>query len=173
MKIEIDINIDNYLSEQDKKELIKEVFKERIEQELFKSRKGTVQSDAEIQRIIGNIAHEIVMVEVQKYIPNCEQLIKDKVVEAINKDNTIYHRVFEKKDLWGREQSLALDYIEDVVRNNKSVIADKAKQAIEDYNYSDNISEQISNHFAEVANQFNNLSEYFYNKRKDDTTRIN
>ena len=68
-QIEIDIN--EYLTESEKKELVIEAFKEQVKSELFKSKNGTIQSDSEVQRIIGNITGQIVMNEVQKYIPEC------------------------------------------------------------------------------------------------------
>ena len=61
---QIEINIDSYLSEDEKKELAIQVFKDQVKKELFKSNDGTIQSDSEVQRIIGNISHEIVMQEV-------------------------------------------------------------------------------------------------------------
>jgi len=62
MNVEIDIN--EYLSEEDKKEIAIDVFRQQVKNQLFKSTDGTVQSDSEIQRVIGNITHEIVFQEV-------------------------------------------------------------------------------------------------------------
>ena len=67
----IQINIDDYLSESEKKRYAIEVFKESIKYDLFNGKDG-VQLDSEIQRVIGNISHSIVMTEIQKYIPNYE-----------------------------------------------------------------------------------------------------
>ena len=65
---------------------------------MFNDEQG-IQLDAKIQRVIGNISHFIVMEEVQKYIPNFEELIKQKTLQVINKDSFSYE-VFKKKDAW-------------------------------------------------------------------------
>jgi len=105
--IEIDIN--SYISEEEKRELAIQVFKERIENELFKAPKGTVIADSEVQRIIGNITSSVVISEISKYIPDYKEKINKKVSEAISKDISYY--VFKKKDSWGGEDSIAIKYI--------------------------------------------------------------
>ena len=53
MKAEIEI--DNYLTEEEKKEIAIDVFRERISKDLFKGHMSNIERDSEIQRIIGNI----------------------------------------------------------------------------------------------------------------------
>ena len=50
----IEINIDNYLTEEEKKEIIIDAYRERVRTELFRKPSGTALSDNEIQRIVGN-----------------------------------------------------------------------------------------------------------------------
>lgn len=64
------------------------------------------------------------MQEVQKYIPDCEQMIKDKTLEIINKADFSY-QVFKKKDAWGKEESLAITYMNETVRNCKELFHKK------------------------------------------------
>ena len=82
----VDVNINDYLSEEDKKEIAIDVFRQQVKKELFNSNDGTVQADSEIQRIIGNITHEVVFTEVQKYIPDAKEQIIGKVKKALAKD---------------------------------------------------------------------------------------
>lgn len=160
----IKINIDDYLSEDEKKELVIDTFKEQVRIELFKSRTGTIQSDSEIQRIIGNITSQIVMNEVQKYIPECEQMIKEKTIEALNKDNYAYY-VFKKKDAWDKEESLAVSYMNETIRDCKQIFQERIKETIENYDLSNDIAEQISKEFSEMANTIYKLSELFEAKK--------
>lgn len=162
--VQIEINIDNYLSENEKKELAIQVFKEQIKNALFKSSDGTVQSDSEIQRVIGNISHSIVMQEVQTYIPNCEQMIKDKTLEIISKSD-FHYQIFKKKDVWDKEESLAITYLNETVRNCKETFQSKIKEAIENYDCSIEVSKEISNTFSEMAGTIYKLSELFHNKQ--------
>jgi len=161
-QIEIDIN--EYLTENEKKELVIEAFKEQVKSELFKSHNGTIQSDSEVQRIIGNITGQIVMNEVQKYIPDCEEMIKAKTIEALSKDNYTYY-VFKKKDAWDKEESLAVTYMNETIINCKETFQKRIKETIENYDLSNDIAEQISNEFSQMADTIYKLSELFQSKQ--------
>lgn len=160
---QFEIDIEKYLTETEKKELVIEVFKKQVKKELFKSVDGTIQSDSEIQRIIGNISHQIVMNEVQKHIPDCEQMIKDKTIETLSKSDFSY-QVFKKKDVWDRDESLAITYINETVRTCKETFQKRIKDTIDNYDMSKEISEEVSNVFEEMAGNFNKLAELFFNK---------
>ena len=161
-QIEIDIN--EYLTENEKKELVIEAFKEQVKSELFKSHNGTIQSDSEVQRIIGNITGQIVMNEVQKYIPDCEKMIREKTIEALSKDNYSYY-VFKKKDAWDKEESLAVTYMNDTIKSCKETFQKRIKETIENYDLSNDIAEQISNEFSQMADTIYELSELFQSKQ--------
>lgn len=160
-QIEIDIN--EYLTENEKKELVIEAFKEQVKNELFKSHNGTIQSDSEVQRIIGNITGQIVMNDVQKYIPECEEMIREKTIEALSKDNYSYY-VFKKKDAWDKEESLAVTYMNETIRNCKETFQKRIKETIENYDLSSDVAEQISNEFSQMADTIYKLSELFQSK---------
>jgi len=163
METTIVIDINDYLSESEKKEYAIEVFKESVKQELFKGKQG-IQLDAEIQRVIGNISHFIVMEEVQKYIPNYEELIKKKTLDVINKDSFNYE-VFKKKNAWDNEESLAITYMNETIKENKDVFQKRIKETIENYDLSNDIATQISNEFGQMADTIYKLSELFQSKQ--------
>ena len=163
IQAQIEINVNDYLSEEDKKELVIEVFKEQVKRELFKSSDGTIQAGSEVQRIIGNISHEIVMAEVQKYIPDCEKMIKDKTMECLNAKSFSYY-VFKKKDAWERDESLAITYMNEAIRESKEVFKNRIKEAIAKYDLSKDIAAEISNTVGEMADTIYKLSELFHNK---------
>jgi hypothetical protein len=162
MKTTITIDINDYLSESEKKEYAIEAFKETIKKGMFNDKQG-IQLDSEIQRVIGNISHSIVMEEVQKYIPNCEELIKKKTLAVINKDSFSYE-VFKKKDAWDKDESLAITYMNQTIRDNKELFQKRIKETIENYDLSKDISENISNEFSKMADTIYNLSELFNKK---------
>jgi hypothetical protein len=163
METTITIDINDYLSESEKKEYAIQAFKETIKKGMFDDKEG-IQLDREIQRVIGNISHSIVMDEVQKYIPNCEELIKQKVLQILTKDSFSYH-VFKKKDAWENKESLAITYMNETIRENKEVFQKRIKETIENYDLSNDISEQISNEFGQMADTIYKLSELFHSKR--------
>lgn len=163
METTIVIDINDYLSESEKKEYAIEAFKETIKKGMFNDKQG-IQLDAEIQRVIGNISRSIVMEEVQKYIPNCEELIKKKTLEVINKDSFSYE-VFKKKDVWDKDESLAITYMNETIRANKELFQKRIKETIENYDLSNDIAEQISNEFGQMADTIYKLSELFQSKQ--------
>lgn len=157
---QIEINIDDYISESEKKEYAIEAFKEKIKSGLFKSNVGTVQEDSEIQRIIGNITSHIVMEEVQKYIPNYKKLIKQKTLKVLNKDSFSYE-VFKKKDVWDKEESLAVQYMNEEIKKNKELFQKRIKETIENYDLSDDISKEVSKEFDKMAGTMYSLADLF------------
>lgn len=162
---QFEIDIDNYLSEQEKKELVIESFKEVVKELMFNNKDG-VELDHEMQRIIGNISHSIVMEEVQKYIPNCEELIKKKTLEILNESSLTYH-VFKKKDAWEKEDSLAITYINETIRNHKEEFQNRIKETLASYDFHNDISDKISSEFDEMVSSFTKLSEFFYGNKKN------
>jgi len=163
METTITIDINDYLSESEKKQYAIEAFKETIKRGMFDDKDG-IQLDREIQRVIGNISHSIVMDEVQKYIPNCEELIKQKVLKIITEDSFSY-QVFKKKDAWENQESLAITYMNETIRANKELFQKRIKETIENYDLSKDIAEQISNEFGQMADTIYKLSELFHPKR--------
>ena len=163
METTITIDINDYLSESEKKQYAIEAFKETIKRGMFDDKEG-IQLDREIQRVIGNISHSIVMDEVQKYIPNCEELIKQKVLKILTEDSFSY-QVFKKKDAWENQESLAITYMNETIRANKELFQKRIKETIENYDLSKDIAEQISNEFGQMADTIYKLSELFHPKR--------
>lgn len=104
------------------------------------------------------------MNEVQKYIPDCEEMIKAKTIEALSKDNYTYY-VFKKKDAWDKEESLAVTYMNETIINCKETFQKRIKETIENYDLSNDIAEQISNEFSQMADTIYKLSELFQSKQ--------
>ena len=159
----VEVNINDYLSEEDKKEIAIDVFRSQVKSELFKHGNGSVQSDSEIQRVIGNITGQIVMNEIQKYIPDAEERIREETLNAINKGDFSY-QVFKKKDAWDKDESLAITYMREVIQKSKLEFQDKIHDAIKNYDATDDIKEAIGETFNEMADTVYKLSELFHGK---------
>lgn len=153
----MEINIDEYISEEEKKEIAIDVFRQQVKNELFKSINGTVQSDSEIQRVIGNITHQIVFKEVQKYIPDAKEQIISKVKKSLSKD--LSYEIFRKKDVWDKEEGLAVKYLREEIKNNEKYFKSRIKQTIEEYDFKDQLREEISVKFENIAESLYSLSE--------------
>ena len=152
----VEININKYLSEEDKKSLATDVFKDYIKESLFGG-KSEVVTDSEIQRIIGNISHDIVMREVQKHIPDFEHLIKSKVRKVITKDDLSY-QVFKRRSAWESKESKAITYLNEVIEEQKEVFQSRIKEAISMYDFTDTILKEVSNHVTNMSESLYDLA---------------
>lgn len=164
MELEAKIKIDDYLSQEEKKQIAIDVFSKRLKNELFKSNECTVQSDSEIQRIIGNISHKIVMNEMEKFIPNCENMIKDKVKKILKGDLT--YKIFQKSNGWGDKDSLAIQYIKEATQENELYFKNRIKKEMANYDLKDVLSQQVSNSFGDMADTIYKLSDLFNPKQR-------
>lgn len=149
------LNVDDYLTFEEKRNIVKELFAEQVSELLSK--------ESNITRIISNISHEIVFNEVQKFIPNYEEQIKLNVQNTLRENNLNYY-IFKRKDAWDKDESLAIKYLNETVNANKEILQSKIKDCIENYNYEKDVSENISNKFSEMAETLSNLSDLFYKK---------
>jgi len=163
MKTEVTINIDDYLSEEEKKEIAIDVFRNQVKTQLFKSIDGTIQSDSEVQRVIGNISYEIVFNEVQKYIPNAKKMVEDKVSKILKEKDLSYY-IFRKKDAWDKEESLAITYLNQEVKSNEEMFKSRIKKEMEEYDLGDDLNKELSNKFDKLADTMYSLSDLFINK---------
>lgn len=163
MKTELEINIDDYLSEEDKKDIAINVFKSEIRNVLFESSPGTVQRDSEIQRIIGNITHEVIFTEVQKYIPDVREQIQEGVEKVLKKKDLSYE-VFRKKDAWDKEESLAITYMREEIQNNEEIFKERIRNAMAEYDLGDALNNELESKFSKLADTMYGLADLFANK---------
>lgn len=159
--INYSINIDDYLTEEEKKEIAIDYFREALKKHFTDEDNG--KADSERDRHIGNIYHSIILEEVQKYLPNFQDIIKEKVIHAITNEN-LHFQIFRNKDDYFREkQSLALDYIEEVVKENEELIKEKTINKIATFNYDEIIIDKLKSvfedSFSDIYDLFDKLKQ--------------
>lgn len=105
------INLDDYLSEEEKKQICVDVFRDM----------AIAQINKAPERIFSNAAYHVVFQMVDDAIDgDTSQIIRDKAVEIIGKLSE--HTVFRKADAWHNEQSRAYTYLNQAVHDNKSIL---------------------------------------------------
>lgn len=112
MDVKLEINISEYLNDNEIKEIVVDEVRGQI-RKMFSSEK-------EAQRLLSNLSFQIVFDEVDKVIPNSIDVIVDKTQKCINDVDMSFY-VFRKEDPWDK-CSLGYKIMEDCVRNNKEVI---------------------------------------------------
>lgn len=156
------MDINDFLTEEEQKQYAIEAFKDGIKEHLFKGQTG-VLADSEAERILTNISYNVVTEMVAVHLPDYEETIQKKIVDLINNKDLSYH-VFREKDAWGGKESLAIETINKAVSDNLSVIKDKINDAVQNFNYSEVVKDEIANQLEEIASSFSKLSDVFYNK---------
>lgn len=137
----MEIKIENYLSESEIKEIVQEELREQVRKHF--------SSEKEAERLLINLSHEIVQQEVEKIVPNHQEMIVKKVASIINdKDLSFY--VYRHHYSTDAPQSTGAKILDEAVRANKDFINQKVIDTILNKDY----SEEIWNKFESMADTF-------------------
>lgn len=116
--MEVKIKIEDYLTEDDIQEIIKDELAGKV-------RKAVEEKD--LDRIITNSAYRIIFKAVDEQIgEDIECLLRDKAIEAVSGLSTFH--VFRQKDVWEKEDSIAYTYLQQAMRDNKDVLFERVKE---------------------------------------------
>lgn len=140
----MNINIKDYLSDDEIKQIVKEEFRNKVQENL---------SCNGVTTWIANIGYRNVFEIINTEIPQYESLVKEKTKEAI--EGLTSYSVFRKKDLVDNEDSLGQKYLEQAVENNKEIINEKIINIFNElgkrdiaYEIENIISEKLENIFS-------------------------
>lgn len=119
----ITLNIDDYLSYDEKKQLCIDYVRETL--------RGDTHQE---ERVLGNMAYEAAFAILDSVLtPEMMQSVRDKATEQITKVSDFH--IFRKKDAWGQEDSPAYVEVQKAVAEHKHLINPLVKQAIMKHNY--------------------------------------
>lgn len=159
----ITINIDDYLTESDKRELVREAFKEQVLQKLFNTKD---LSKNECERLISNISYYSIVEYVQQFIPDFEEKIRERVAEVIEEDyQHLSYKVFYSGG-YSEKPSLGFNIIQDVVRENKELIKSKVKTAIENHRTETVVNDKFIEITQEHVSNMREMLDIFYKKQE-------
>lgn len=135
MTVEIDIN--DYLSEEEKKQLCIDYVKE------------TLRGDAnQEERVLGNMAYSAAYAILDSVLtPEMMTQVRELATKAILKSTDF--GIFRKKDAWGGEDSPAYLEVKRAVDENKHLIGQMVKKAMLERDYLKDLP-QSSDYIAEV-----------------------
>ena len=116
----MNINIENYLSEEEIKEICKD--------ELRNSIKKQFSNEKDLTRIITNLSYYELWEQIENEVPNCKKIIKEKTIEQLNKISS--YDVLRRKGEFDSSNSIAQDILENCVIENKYIIENKVKEIL-------------------------------------------
>lgn len=127
MTIEIDIN--NYLT--------KEQIAEIAEQEIRYSFRNQMSKEGNIERILTNLSYEyvfkIVEEELNIHKDEFKMKLKETIIKVLDDSSTLRYEIFRRADAWGRTESPAVRYLEEVLIDSKNKIVEEVNKRIEEY----------------------------------------
>lgn len=139
--METTINIDNYLTDEEQKDIIISEFRSSVRQIICKN--GDNGIEQQVERILGNcVLHTITEMFNKHYNSDIENIIIKHVNKTLAENNLTYH-IFHKKDVWGNDDSVGTKILEKAVLNNKDVIEQRVAECIENYNISKSLEDVI------------------------------
>lgn len=123
----MDIKIEDYLDEQEIKEICKDVLYQKIREDM---------RELNVNDIIANISYAEVEAMVDTYVGEdnfCKKEIPQKVHRVIDELST--YTVFRKADAWERKNSIAYDIMQEECRASRPRIKARIEQIIDEYNF--------------------------------------
>lgn len=137
----MEINIENYLSEEEIKDIVIEEYKELIRKGLL-LQKDTKKNTENYERILYNAVYHYLEKEIDSIIGiDHKKLINDKVKKNLN--DGLKYSIFRFKNAWEKENSPATDYMNKCINENLHLIENKVKQKM---------SELPESYFEEIVN---------------------
>ena len=123
----MDIKIEDYLDEQEIKEICKDALYQKIREDM---------RNLNVNDIIANISYAEVAAMVDTYVGEdnfCKKEIPQKVHRVIDELST--YTVFRKADAWERKNSIAYDIMQEECRASRPRIKARIEQIIDEYNF--------------------------------------
>ena len=123
----MDIKIEDYLDEQEIKEICKDALYQKIRESM---------RELNVNDIIANISYAEVAAMVDTYVGEdnfCEKEIPQKVHRVIDELSTC--TVFRKADAWERKNSIAYDIMQEECRASRPRIKARIEQIIDEYDF--------------------------------------
>ena len=123
----MNIEIKDYLNQEEIKEICKDALYQKIREDMH---------GLNVYDIIANISHADVDAMVDAYVGEddfCKTEIPKKVRNVI--ENLSTFTVFRKADAWERKNSIAYDIMEEECRAARPLIKKRVEQIINEYNF--------------------------------------
>ena len=123
----MDIKIEDYLDEQEIKEICKDALYQKIREDMRK---------LNVNDIIANISYAEVAAMVDTYVGEddfCKKEIPQKVHRVIDELST--YTVFRKADAWEHGNSIAYDIMQEECRASRPRIKARIEQIIDEYDF--------------------------------------
>jgi hypothetical protein len=153
--MELTINVNDYLSEEEQKGVVREAF--------LVATKSLFMKSENVERVLSNIAYNALSKDVDTLIPN----YKGRIVENLESfflrsDNLKYHIFHTESYLSGKSEGQKI--LDEAVQANKSRIEDKVRSAVDEFDYTKLVEKEAYDAFNELADGAGRIADVLYKK---------
>ena len=128
MTLTIDVN--DYLAEDKIREICREAIYDSICQKF-------TRREIDIDTMIINLGYEFIMEAVSRAIgEDAKARIQSEVSRLLQKEESLNYALWKRADPWGGKDSVAINIMNDAVRENSTLIHDLVKKQILAYDFS-------------------------------------
>ena len=108
--------------------------------------------EEDITRIAGNAVYHMLVEKINEMFGvDFGEIVKQKTLKAINEKDYKYNVFYDGR--YGKE-GLGYTYMNHAIKENKQLIADKVKEAVENFDYNKAVVEEVKNLLEEVSDKF-------------------
>lgn len=154
----MEINIKEYLSEEEIKEAILSALRDGV-RKIF-------HNESEVARILSNVSYYTIFNEIDKIVPGCKDKIQKNIQKQIEDGNYRYHVFREASfgDAEGEGARIAREY----VKSRREEITAKIQKAIDDYDVKPLVEKMFQRSFNDLADRFQNIADMLYELKKEE-----
>ena len=154
--MKIEININDYISEDEKKEIAINAFKESIYQQLANGNT--------IEAILSNAAYLAVFKAINEVAEKSEEIIIEKTKKIIN-ENNFSHYAFRYG--WQDKQpiSFASNLLEKTIKDNEELFKEKILETIKNLNLNETVLQNLQNAADNFTSNIYDLVEFAKQKK--------
>jgi hypothetical protein len=146
----MEINIENYLSENEIKEICRD--------EVINLIRSKFSNEKETERILSNLSYAIVFNEIEKNMPNYKDFLIKKTESILKCNSSLKYLIYNNHYLTNEPISFASKLVENTVKENQQLIKDMVIESIINHDFSDEISVSLTKTAEELVSNIYDLS---------------
>ena len=156
----MEINIDEYLTFEDKKEIACNAFRWAVKEQ-FKIEYGYTAKSL-MQSILGYSVKNAIIEELERmYGTDIKSALSDKLKEIIVDETSIRHVCYQSKSLYDID-GLCRKYINQYIEEHKDDIHEKVREAIEQFDYDKRVAEEVGRNVMDACDKIACASQDFF-----------
>jgi hypothetical protein len=147
----MEINIYDYLDNAEIKSICIQEVRELI--------KKSFENEKDRERILGNLAYDMVFGEIEKITPDYKDFLVTKVNKILHEESSLRYLIYNNHYSTHEPVSFASKLVELTVKENQQIIKDKVVKTITEHDYKNEIANSLESYVNDLASNVYKLTE--------------